>query len=304
MIDFLHNNLAYLINGISVGGQYALIAIGYTMVYGILRLINFAHGDVFMAAGLMMVYMSASLPIWLAIPLVLILTAVLGFLIERVAYKPLRSAPRMSVMISAIGVSYLIQNCALYFTGGLPKTFPSIPWLTKTVIIWDTSIVLAKLITPVLTVILIFVLLLLIRKTKIGMAMRAVSKDFETSQLMGIRINLVISVTFVIGCFLAAVGSVLYFTCYPSVIPTSGSMPGLKAFVAAVFGGIGSIPGAVIGAFIIGICENIIKGGASIFGVGGNGWTTFSDAFAFALLIIILMVKPTGIFGEKATDKV
>ena len=304
MIDFLHNNLAYLINGISVGGQYALIAIGYTMVYGILRLINFAHGDVFMAAGLMMVYMSASLPMWLAIPLVLLLTAALGFCIERVAYKPLRSAPRMSVMISAIGVSYLIQNCALYFTGGLPKTFPSIPWLTKTVVIWDTSIVLAKLVTPVLTVLLIFVLLLLIRKTKIGMAMRAVSKDFETSRLMGIRINLVISVTFVIGCFLAAVGSVLYFTCYPSVIPTSGSMPGLKAFVAAVFGGIGSIPGAVIGAFIIGICENIIKGGASIFGVGGNGWTTFSDAFAFALLIIILMVKPTGIFGEKATDKV
>ena len=304
MIDFLHNNLAYLLNGLSVGGQYALIAIGYTMVYGILRLINFAHGDVFMVGGLVMIYLSATMPIAVAIPLMLLLIAVLGFGIERVAYKPLRSAPRMSVMISAIGVSYLLQNCALYFTGGLPKTFPSIPWLTNTVTIWGTQVMVAKLITPVLTVILIVVLLLLIKKTKIGMAMRAVSKDFETSQLMGIRINLVISVTFVIGCFLAAVGSLLYFTCYPSVIPTSGSMPGLKAFVAAVFGGIGSIPGAVLGAFIIGICETLIKGGASIFGFGGNGWTTFSDAFSFALLIIILMVKPTGIFGEKSTDKV
>ena len=304
IVDFLHTNLSYLLNGISVGGQYALIAIGYTMVYGILRLINFAHGDVFMAAGLIMVYATTAMPMYLSIPLVLILTVILGFCIERVAYKPLRSAPRMSVMISAIGVSYLIQNCALYFTGGLAQVFPAIPWLSKSVTIWDNSIMVAKIVTPVLTVVLVVALLLLIKKTKIGMAMRAVSKDFETSQLMGIRINSVISVTFVIGCFLAAVGSLLYFTCYPSVQPTSGSMPGLKAFVAAVFGGIGSIPGAVIGAFIIGICENIIKGGASIFGVAGNGWTTFSDAFSFALLIIILMVKPTGIFGEKATDKV
>ena len=304
MIDFLHNNLAYLINGISVGGQYALIAIGYTMVYGILRLINFAHGDVFMVAGLMVVYLSTVLPIGVTIPLVLILTALLGFLIERAAYRPLRSAPRMSVMISAIGVSYLLQNCALYFTGGLPQTFPRITWLARTVDIWGTSVMVAKLITPPLTILLIIVLMFLIKKTKVGMAMRAVSKDFEISQLMGVRINTVISITFIIGCFLAAVGSILYFTCYPSIQPTSGGMPGLKAFVSAVFGGIGSIPGAVIGAFIIGIFENIIKGGASIFGIESNGWTTFSDAFSFALLIIILMVKPTGIFGEKSTDKV
>ena len=162
----------------------------------------------------------------------------------------------------------------------------------------------AKLVTPVIALILIVTLLILIKKTKMGIATRAVSKDFETSRLMGIEVNSVISITFVIGCTLAALGSILYFTCYPSVQPTSGAMPGLKAFVAAVFGGIGSIPGAVIGAFIIGICENIIKGGAAIFGIPGNGWTTFSDAFSFALLIIILMVKPTGIFGEKATDKV
>ena len=298
MIDFLHNNLQYLLSGISVGGQYALIAIGYTMVYGILRLINFAHGDVFMVAGLIMIYAIASgLPMWAAIILMIVLTVALGVAIEKVAYKPLRSAPRMSVMISAIGVSYLLQNCALYFTGGLPRTYPVIPFLTRKVVIWGATTKMVTVVTPILTIVLIIVLVLLIKYTKIGMAMRAVSKDFETSQLMGIKINSVISFTFIIGCFLAAIGSLLYFSNYQTVVPTSGAMPGLKAFVAAVFGGIGSIPGAVIGAFIIGICENIIKG------IGQN-WTIFSDAFTFVLLIVILLVKPTGIFGEKATDKV
>ncbi len=297
MANFFQTNLPYILAGISVGGQYALIAIGYTMVYGILRLINFAHGDVFMVAGLVMVYATASLPMYISIPLVLIVTVLLGFLIERVAYKPLRSAPRMSVMISAIGVSYLLQNCALYFTGGLAQIYPTIPWLSNSVTIGTATTKVVTLVTPVLTILLVFALVIFIKRTKIGMAMRAVSKDFETSQLMGIRINAVISMTFVIGCFLAAIGSLLYFTNYPSVIPTSGSMPGLKAFVAAVFGGIGSIPGAVIGAFIIGIVENIIK---SL----GSGWTIFSDAFTFVLLIVVLLVKPTGIFGEKATDKV
>ena len=298
MIDFLHNNLQYLLSGISVGGQYALIAIGYTMVYGILRLINFAHGDVFMVAGLIMIYaIAGGLPMWLAIALVIVLTVALGVAIEKVAYKPLRSAPRMSVMISAIGVSYLLQNCALYCTGGLPRTYPVIPFLTKKVTIWGATTKMVTVVTPILTIVLIVVLVLLIKYTKIGMAMRAVSKDFETSQLMGIKINSVISFTFVIGCFLAAVGSLLYFSNYQTVVPTSGAMPGLKAFVAAVFGGIGSIPGAVIGAFIIGICENFIKG-------IGQDWTIFSDAFTFVLLIVILLVKPTGIFGEKATDKV
>ena len=295
MSAFLQANLPFILTGISVGGQYALIAIGYTMVYGILRLINFAHGDVFMVAGLVMVYTTASLPIYISIPIVLVATVLLGLLIERVAYKPLRSAPRMSVMISAIGVSYLLQNCALYFTGGLPQVYPEIPFLSRSVTIGSATTKMVTIITPILTIVLVVLLVLLINHTKIGMAMRAVSKDFETSQLMGVRINSVISVTFAIGCFLAAVGSLLYFTNYTSVIPTSGAMPGLKAFVAAVFGGIGSIPGAVIGAFIIGICENIIK---------GVGWTTFSDAFTFVLLIVILLVKPTGIFGEKATDKV
>ena len=287
--------LPYVLAGISVGGQYALIAIGYTMVYGILRLINFAHGDVFMAAGLIMVYLSTALPLMIAIPLTLLLTVALGFLIERAAYKPLRSAPRMSVMISAIGVSYLIQNCALYFTGGLAKVYPPIPWISDTVSVFGAVTKRVTLITPILSLILVVALVLVIKKTKVGIAMRAVARDFEASQLMGIKINSVISTTFVIGSLLAAVGSLLYFSNYASVTPTSGGMPGLKCFVAAVFGGIGSIPGAVIGAFIIGICENIIK---------GLGWTTFSDAFTFALLIVILLVKPTGLFGEKSTDKV
>ena len=288
--------LPYVINSISAGGQYALIAIGYTLVYGILRLINFAHGDVFMVAGLIMVYASASLPMYLAIPLVLVLTALLGFVIERAAYKPLRSAPRMSLMVSAIGVSYLIQNLAFYLTGGLPQPVTNpIPWVSDMITVFGAQTKRVTLVTPVLTILLVLVLVWLTKKTKIGMAMRAASKDFETAQLMGIKINSVISFTFVIGSFLAAVGALLYFTNYPNVAITSGGMPGLKAFVAAVFGGIGSIPGAVVGAFIIGLCEELIK---------GIGYSTFSDAFTFVILIVVLCVKPTGLFGEKATDKV
>lgn len=298
--------ISTLLFGISVGGQYALIAIGYTMVYGILRLINFAHGDVFMVAGLLGIYLNtflvSYLPPALVIPamllLVLVLTVALGFCIERVAYKPLRTAPRMSVMISAIGVSYLLQNSATYITGGQPMIYPSIPFLSDTITVAGTSIKWVVILTPFLVVALVVLLTQLINHTKTGMAMRAVAKDFETSQLMGIKINSVISTTFIIGSALAAVGSMLYFTTYSSVVPTVGSMPGLKAFVAAVFGGIGSIPGAVIGAFLIGICENFVKI------LPFEGATTFVDAFTFALLIIILVFKPTGLFGEKATDKV
>lgn len=294
-MEWITRNLPYLMAGVSVGGQYALIAIGYTMVYGILRLINFAHGDIFMVAGLIMVYAVTVMPIYAAIPVMIAATVLLGFLVERAAYKPLRSAPRMSIMISAIGVSYLLQNMALYVTGGLSQQYPQIPWISDSVSVLGATTKRVTLITPVLTIVLVVALVLLIKKTKIGMAMRAASRDFETSQLMGIKINSVISMTFIIGTFLAAIGSLLFFTNYTGVTPTVGAMPGLKAFVAAVFGGIGSIPGAVIGAFIIGICENIIK---------GLGWTNFSDAFTFALLIVILFVKPTGLFGEKATDKV
>ncbi|MEG0778837.1 MAG: branched-chain amino acid ABC transporter permease [Oscillospiraceae bacterium] len=294
-MNTLGQSLTYILAGISVGGQYALIAIGYTMVYGILRLINFAHGDIFMCAGLMMVYAATAMPLYFSIPLVIFLTVLLGFVIERVAYRPLRSAPRMSVMISAIGVSYLLQNLALYVTGGLSKPYPSIPWISDVITVFGATTKRVTVITPILTIVLVFGLVMLIKHTKIGMAMRAVSKDFETSQLMGIKVDRVISMTFIIGSFLAAIGSILFFSNYTGVFPMAGSMPGLKAFVAAVFGGIGSIPGAVVGAFIIGICENLIK---------GLGLTTFSDAFTFALLIIILIAKPTGLFGEKSTDKV
>ena len=301
--------LPYLLSGISVGGQYALIAIGYTMVYGILRLINFAHGDVFMVAGLLMVYLAAAMPLYAAIPLMIMLTVLLGFTIERVAYKPLRTAPRMSVMISAIGVSYLLQNLALYITGGLNQNYPEIPWISDKVTVFGATTTRVTVITPFLTIALVLALVMLINHTKIGMAMRAVSRDFETAQLMGIRINTVISVTFIIGTFLAAVGSLLFFTNYPGIVPTSGGMPGLKAFVAAVFGGIGSVPGAVIGAFIIGICESLVKGLDTILLTQGLiaeqlDFSTFSDAVTFVILIVVLVFKPTGLFGEKQTDKV
>ena len=279
-----------------MGGQYALIAIGYTLVYGILRLINFAHGDVFMVAGLIMVYTTASMPMYISIPLVLIFTVILGFAIERVAYKPLRTAPRMSLMISAIGVSYLIQNLAFYLTGGLPQPVKTpIPWISDTVTIFGASTKRVTVVTPLLTVALVFALVALIKKTKIGMGMRAAAKDFETAQLMGVKINSVISMTFVIGSFLAAVGAMLYFTNYPTVAITSGGMPGLKAFVAAVFGGIGSIPGAMIGGILLGIIEIFSKAYIS---------TQLSDAIVFAVLIVVLIVKPDGLLGKHVSEKV
>jgi branched-chain amino acid transport system permease protein len=273
-----------------------LIAIGYTMVYGILRLINFAHGDIFMMAGFFMVYASASLPMAVSIPVVLVMTVLLGVLIERAAYKPLRSAPRMSVMISAIGVSYLLQNLATYITGGLPRSYPEISILKGTFAVGSLNVKVITVVTPVLTLLLVVALVLFINHTKTGMAMRAISKDFDTARLMGIKVDNVISITFIIGSFLAGVGSILYFSNYGQVSPTIGSMPGLKAFVAAVFGGIGSIPGAVLGAYIIGICESLIKSNNSI--------AIFSNAFTFALLIVVLLFKPNGMFGEKLTEKV
>ncbi len=285
-----------LLSGITVGSLYALIAIGYTMVYGILRLINFAHGDIFMMAGFFMVYISASMPMAVAIPVVLLMTVALGLLIERAAYKPLRSAPRMSVMISAIGVSYLLQNLATYITGGLARPYPEIPFLKGTFMLGELKIKVITVVTPLLTVLLVIALVLFINHTKTGMAMRAVSRDFDTARLMGIKVDNIISVTFIIGSFLAGVGSILYFSNYGQVSPTIGAMPGLKAFVAAVFGGIGSIPGAVLGAYIIGICESLIKANDAI--------AIFSNAFTFALLILVLLFKPNGMFGEKLAEKV
>jgi branched-chain amino acid transport system permease protein len=281
------------------------------MVYGVLRLINFAHGEVFMLAGLLTVYISAALPLYWAIPIVVVLIVILGFCIEKVAYQPLRQAPRMSSMISAIGVSYLLQSLALYFAGGLNRVYPAIPWISDSITVFGVATKRVVVITPFVVIVIVFILVWLIHHTKTGIAMRAVARDFETSQLMGIKINTVISLTFVIGSFLAAIGSILYFTNYPGVVPTSGAMPGLKAFVAAVFGGIGSIPGAVLGGFLIGLCESIIKGFDTIMGPAGLGLlksslelATFSDAFTFVLLIVILVLRPTGLFGGKSTDKV
>ncbi len=285
----------HLLTGISLGGAYALIAIGYTMVYGILRLINFAHGDIFMISGYFMIFAMASFPWFIAIPVALIGTVIIGVVIEKAAYKPLRSAPRMSIMISAIGVSYLLENLATYLFTAIPKAYPEIPFLKKILTFGGITTSLVTLLTPVLTVVLVILLMQLINHTKIGMAMRAVSKDTEASRLMGIKVDNTISMTFVIGCLLAGIGAVLYFTDRMTVYPYSGSLPGLKCFVAAVLGGIGSIPGAVIGGFIIGICETFLV---------AFGYSTFSDAFTFLLLIIILLVRPTGLFGEAATDKV
>lgn len=282
------------LTGVSLGGAYALIAIGYTMVYGILRLINFAHGDIFMMAGYFMIFAMASLPWYIAIPVTLIGTVLLGVVIEKVAYKPLRSAPRMSIMISAIGVSYLLQNLATYLFTALPKGYPEIPILKKIYQFGDVSASLVTFLTPVVTIVLVVLLMQLINHTKMGMAMRAVSKDYDTAQIMGIKINTIISYTFVIGSLLAGIGSILYFTDRMTVYPYSGSLPGLRCFVAAVIGGIGSIPGAVVGGFILGMAETIIT---------AAGYSTFSDAFTFLLLVIMLLFRPTGIFGEKATDK-
>ena len=287
--------LQQLINGISIGGCYALIAIGYTLVYGILRLINFAHGDIFMVAGYFMIFSYAVFPFPIAVMITLIATTVLGIAIEKSAYAPLRSAPRMSVMISAIGVSYLLQNLMNYlFTGnGLP--YPEVPGLKEIIKFGDISTTLITIITPFVAIGIVILLLILINKTKIGMAMRAVSRDYEAANLMGIKINYIISFTFAIGSMLAAVGSILFFIDRPKVNPYSGSLPGLRCFVAAVFGGIGSVPGALVGGFFIGICENIVT---------ALGFSEFQDAVTFVILIVMLIIKPTGIFGEKTIDKV
>jgi len=287
--------LQHCLTGVSLGGAYALIAIGYTMVYGILRLINFAHGDIFMMAGYFMIFAMSSMPWQVAIPVAVLVTVLLGVTIERAAYAPLRTSPRMSIMISAIGMSMFLQNFATYLFSALPRPYPEISWLKRIFQIGGLSASLVTLVTPVLAVILVLALTSLIHRTKIGMAMRAVSKDFETSKLMGIKISTVISMTFVIGSALAAIGSILYFTDRMSVTPFSGMLPGLKCFVAAVLGGIGSIPGAMVGGFLIGLSETMLV---------AFGYSTFSDAFTFMVLIIMLLFRPTGLFGEKTTEKV
>lgn len=291
--------LQQLANGISVGSLYSLIAIGYTMVYGILRLINFAHGDIFMMAAYFMVFsmINFSLPWYISTVLVIVATILLGLLIEKVAYRPLRDAPRMSIMISAIGASFFLENLATYLFTGVPKGFPDIPLLTRSVNIQGVSLTVATIVTPIITILLLYVVLFITNKTKIGMAMRAVSKDFETARLMGININMVISSTFIIGSALAAIGAILWGSKYPSVMPLMGVMPGLKCFIAAVLGGIGNTKGAVIGGFILGMSEILLVSFLPML-------TGYRDAIAFVILIVVLLVKPTGLLGEKVTDKV
>ena len=292
------NLTPYLIRGLATGGQFALVAIGYTMVYGILKLINFAHGDLFMLSGIMMIYLAASfptMPMWVTILIMIALTVFVGFAIEKCAYSPLRTAPRMSVMISAIGVSYLLQNLVCYVTGGLAKQFPDIPLISQSIRVFGVKDKLAVFISPLVAGVLMVILVLIINHTKFGMSMRAVSKDFETAQLMGVKINRVISMTFIIGSFLAAVGALLYFAKNTGINHMAGSTPGIKAFIAAVVGGIGSVPGAVVGALLIGVVESLAK---------AFGLADFSEVISFALLIIILVIKPTGLFGEKTTEKV
>ena len=289
--------LSYLISGISLGSVYAIIALGYTMVYGIAKMLNFAHGDVIMIGGYVsfcaMFYLG--LPSIVAVLMAVVVCTVLGIVIERLAYKPLRSAPSLAVLITAIGVSYFLQNSALLIWKAAARSYP--PVVTGAVKIFGGKLTVSyvSLLTIAACVVIMIGLTTFVNKSKMGKAMRACSEDKAAAQLMGINVNATISATFAIGSALAAIAGVLLCSFNTSLMPTTGSMPGIKAFTAAVFGGIGSIPGAVIGAFIIGICETLIK---------GTSMTVFSDAFTFALLIVVLVVKPTGLFGEKATDKV
>ena len=283
-----------LLSGVTVGSLYALIAIGYTMVYGILRLINFAHGDIFMMAGFFMVYISASCSLAVSIPLVLLLTVILGVVIERAAYKPLRTAPRMSVMISAIGVSYLLQNLALLIYGSEQKAFPVLFTIPSVELggVYIDGITIA---TMAVTAIIMVGLSLFISRTRMGKAMRAVSEDKEAAELMGISVNRTITVTFAIGSALAGVAAIFYGAAYTYIRPTTGAMPGIKAFTAAVFGGIGSIPGAMLGGVLLGVIEQLSKTYIS---------TLWADAIVFGVLVAVLVVKPTGLLGKRISEKV
>lgn len=289
----------HLANGISLGSLYALIAIGYTMVYGILRLVNFAHGEIFMLGAYIAFYGMAytPLPWWLVFILAALLTGVMGLLIERLAYRPLRGKARITVLISAIGVSFLIQNLAILIFGGRPKAFPVPDIFSGILVIRGVSISTVTFVIPAVTLILLFALTYWINKTKTGMAMRALSKEYEAASLMGIDINKVISITFFVGSFLGAVGGIMWGIKYPQLIPLMGVIPGIKCFIAAVIGGIGNIKGAVVGGFILGLGEILL---VAVF----PSMTGFRDAFAFVLLIIILLIKPTGLMGEKIAEKV
>lgn len=291
--------MQHLTNGISLGSLYALIAIGYTMVYGILRLINFAHGDIFMVGTYVAFYLItlAALPWWLAFIFAIGITVLFGMSVEKGAYKPLRNSPKISVLISAIGASFLIQNLAIVIFGGRPKAFPIPDMFNQIINIRGVSIVSLTFYIPVMTLAILFVLVYFIQKTKTGMAMRAVSKDYEAARLMGIDVDKIISLTFGVGSLLAAIGGIMWAMRFPQLAPLMGVMPGLKCFIAAVIGGIGNIKGAVLGGFLLGVGEIMIVALLPAL-------TGYRDAFAFILLIVILLIKPTGLMGQKLTEKV
>ena len=290
--------LSYLISGISLGSIYAIIALGYTMVYGIARMLNFAHGDIIMVGGFAIFTMVSTLGM---APMVGILTAivvctVLGVTIEFVAYRPLRGASSLAVLITAIGVSYLLQNLALLIFGSNARQFTSVVTVPGLKLAGGRlSISGETIVTIVVCIVIMAGLTGFINKTKVGQAMLAVSEDRGAATLMGINVNRTIAITFAIGSALAAIAGALLCSTYPSLTPYTGSMPGIKAFVAAVFGGIGSIPGALLGGIILGVVENLSKAYIS---------SQLSDAIVFSLLIIILLVRPTGILGKKINEKV
>ena len=290
--------LSYLCNGISLGSVYAIIALGYTMVYGIAKMLNFAHGDVIMIGA----YIAfCAMQYWGFPPVISIIAAMvvctaLGVTIERLAYKPLRQATSLAVLITAIGMSYLLQNIALLVWGANPKSFPSVVSLGSLSLMGGQLIISGTaVVTIIACVIIMIALTLFINKTKIGKAMRVVSQDKGAAELMGINVNLTISITFAIGSALAAIAGVLLCSAYPTLQPTTGSMPGIKAFTAAVFGGIGSIPGAMVGGILLGVIEILGKAYVS---------TELGDAFVFAVLIVVLLVKPTGLLGKVVHEKV
>ena len=289
-----------LINGLSLGSIYALIALGYTMVYGIVMLINFAHGDVLMVGaytGFYVLHTMGPSPYALALSFVasMIVCAVAGVAIERFAYRPLRSAPRLNSLITAIAVSLILQNGmrVLPFVGPNPRQFPTMP--TVNISFGAFGISNIQIIVILVSIVLMLILNYIINWTKTGKAMRAVSFDMRAASLMGISVNRVVAFTFALGSVLAAAGGILFATAYPQIDPTMGAMPGLKAFVAAVLGGIGSVPGAMLGGYILGVAETMTKGFIS---------SQFADAISFSILIVILLVKPTGIMGTKVRVKV
>ena len=285
----------HLLNGVHVGSIYALVALGYSMVYGIVKLINFAHGDIIMVGAYIawLIISSMGLPVWAGIISAIIFCMLLGMAIEKVAYKPLRNSARISLLITAIGISLLLENLAQMIFSSTPKTFPN--FLEGGIMLGDRKISMTTIVTIIVSILLMVALTALVNRTKMGKAMRAVSEDTDAARLMGINVDRTISFTFAIGSGLAAVAALLYCCAYPQVSSTMGSLLGLKAFVAAVLGGIGSIPGAMIGGILIGVAESLTK---------ALGWSQITDAVVFGILILVLLVKPAGLLGRNIKEKV